>query len=196
MQKRGLIIRIIPYSDSARILKCLVDGEGLKPFFIRQSKKIGSGHLQTGHYIEFTESDNSKGIASIKESRVDSALGTAFLSPEYHGVWLFTLELLNKSLQENFNIPGLTQRIELYYSHICHGTICSMPIVPLVLLSQTFGIFDPKHLGLSAPSEAISALNQLGVNAHEDATKIHYEELLEAFKNHFNIVGIESEALL
>ena len=99
MPHRALILRIIPYSDSSRIVKCLVDGKGLQSFFIRTSKKTGAGgHIQTGRFIEYTTSEKSTGIRSIKESRQDSALGTNQLNPDTFGVWLFTLELLNKSL--------------------------------------------------------------------------------------------------
>lgn len=197
MPDRALILRIIPYSDSSRIVKCLVDGKGLQSFFIRTSKKTGAGgHIQTGRFIEYTTSEKSNGIRSIKESRQDSALGTNQLNPDSFGVWLFTLELLNKSLQEDFNIPGLSKKIDQYYSHLSHNTISNDPIIPLILLSQTFGIFDTKNLSINAAHTSIQSLTTLDIPVANEMPPITFSEVLERFKNHFSIQTLESVELL
>jgi len=197
MQKRGLILRIVPYSDSSRIIKCLVDGEGLQSFFLRLSKKQGgAGHLQTGHFIEFAISEQSKGIKAIKESRLDNALGANFLNPTSYAVWLFTLELLNKSLQEDFNIPGLSKSIDTYYSHLSHSTICNDPIIPLLMLSKAFGIFDNKSLAINAHTDALEGLNKIGLQTPTSDHTVDFAQVLNVFKNHFGIHSLESEDLL
>ncbi len=197
MLKRGLILRIIPYSDSARIIKCLVDGEGQQALFTRISKKTGgSGHLQTGHFIEFRVTDKKTGVKSIKESRLDSALGANFLVPQAYGVWLFTLELLNKSLQDNFNIPELTKKMDQYYSHLSHGTIPFEPIIPLIILSVSYGIFDQKNTGIQASAAAHSGLNIFGIQTATNVPMVSFDQILTRFTNHFAIQQIESLDLL
>lgn len=197
MQKRGLILKMVPYSDSSRIIKCLVNEEGLKSFFLRLTKKQGgAGHLQTGHFIEFTVSEQSTGIKAIKESRLDSALGASFLNPTCYAVWLFTLELLNKSLQEDFNIPGLSRSIDTYYSHLSHSTICNDPIIPLLMLSKAFGIFDNESLAIDASAEALEGLNKIGLNAPLNAHTVDFSQILNVFKEHFGIQSLKSEDLL
>ena len=197
MPKRGLILRIIPYSDSSRIVKCLVDGEGLRAYFVRIPKKGGgTGHLQTGHFVEFTVTEKTKGIQAFKDSRPDSALGTRFIQPPSYAVWLFTIELLNKSLQEDFDIPGLSETIDKYYTHLSHATINNDPFIPLLLLSTTFGIFNGNNMSINASERTVNGLLSLGITINTGSQSVDFQQVLDVFKNHFGIHAIDSEDLL
>ena len=195
---RGLILRNIPYSDSSRIIRCFTSESGIKAYFIRLSKnKKQTGHLQVGCFIEFQTKGTSNGITSITESRPDSAINQCELHPSLIGVWLFTIELLNKSLPEDFHVPGLSQAIDTYYTHLSHQSISAEPLIPLILISSKLGVHDPLTCEVEEKSTLAESLYLLNMQTTPSSvTNIKFLPTLHEFQLHFNIKRIESLYLL
>ncbi|GAB5539325.1 MAG: hypothetical protein Salg2KO_14280 [Salibacteraceae bacterium] len=200
MQRSGLILRIIPYSDSARIIKCLTDDEGLQAYFFRSSKKSKSaGHIQTGSFISFLLNDRPSKLPSIKECRPDPNFAGAPLPIEASGVWLFTLELLNKSLEENFHIPGLKRTVDRYYSFLAHDNVSTEPLTPLILISQQLGIWNRDNTLDASCLNTIEDFEKMGMDIglkQSDRARDSFDEALTQFKNHFSIYTLDSLDLI
>ena len=54
LKDKGLVLRVIPYSDSARIYQCFTLDNGLISLFGRVAKSKGLMRLQTGSFIVFS----------------------------------------------------------------------------------------------------------------------------------------------
>lgn len=202
IKDRGLILRIVPYSDSSVIIRCFTDSDGVVPLFARlPQRKRQSGHLQTGSFIEFTAQQRATSMLSVKESRWDSSMPNQQLPAPALGVWMFTIELLQKSLAEKLALPALKQRIDHYYAHLLHGAISTDALIPLVVISNSLGLCDATRLPLAADVSIKDDLDTLGfaqqakTTAPIDPTDIFAFEL-ERFSKHFEIAAIDSLALL
>lgn len=200
---RGLVLRIVPYSDSSVIVRCFTDTQGVMPLFARVSKsRRQSGHLQTGSFIEFSAHERTGSMAAITEGRWDSRIPSNALSPASLGVWLFTVELLQKTLAEKLHLFQLKQRIDRYYAHLLHSAISVEPCVPLLIISSSLGLSDLSRLPLSTHEPAYKDLNTLGYSlppgpiqnpiAADDVFAFELERLTK----HFEIGVIDSLALL
>lgn len=199
----GLIIRSIPYSDSARILHCFTESKGLQALFARIPKKNQMlGHLMPGSFMSFNAiSKPGSSLLTIKESRWDLKMPTEQLQGEQHLVWLFTLELLHKSLKEGFPLPQLLQRIRVYYALLCQGQISTDPLIALVTVSGALGLSDVQLVYNNADQGVKTALKQLGWNVSDHhASMLNTSTPKEAlfniecdrFLEHFNIAQLES----
>lgn len=200
MKERGLILRIVPYSDSSSVLKCLTANTGVQSYFIRLGKKNRqTGHLQTGHFIAFSAKENNKGIHTLTESYLDPDMASTELKPHQFAVWLFVIELLNKSLPDSFNIPGLRETIDRYYAHLAHNQISEDPLTPLLLLIKALGIIDFSGLTLALNSANSTNLNILGFTIKTQPRQ-NEQELFEfhlyRFMEHFGIQKLDSLELL
>lgn len=198
VETRGLILRNIPYSDSSRIIRCLTNDQGILPFFIRTSKsQKQTGHLQTGSFIEFSIHSKKQGISTILESRPDTVIHSNELHKSLIGVWLFTIELINKAVPEAFHIPGLSESIDKYYTHLSHHSISPDPIIPLIILTRKLGIYNEASTLIEQTSELGKSLDQLLVPyTKNDTTSIQFNSYLQAFQLHFNIERVESLYLI
>jgi len=196
----GLILRAIPYSDSARILKCFTESQGLISLFARGSKKKGGkGFLSHGSFIEFTADLNrSKEIQTLKDVRWDPRIPTDPLMPEQHALWLFTIELLQRSIKEELPIPQLLHRVRMYYALLTNSDVLQHPLVPLLLISSELGLSDLQQVSRMADDEVVNALSSLGWKAIQDeqVDPIPREQLFhierDRFQEHFSIDRIES----
>ena len=200
MKERGLIPRIVPYSDSSSVLKCLTASSGVQSYFIRLGKKARqTGHLQTGQFIVFSAKENHKGLSGIAESYLDPDMASTNLRPHQFGVWLFTIELLNKTLPESFNIPGLRETIDRYFVHLAHQHISEDALTPLLLLTQAMGLIDLTGLFLELNSPTSFNLKTLGYQINS-RTNVNETELFDfhlyRFMEHFGIQKIDSLDLL
>jgi hypothetical protein len=199
----GLIIRSIPYSDSARILHCFTENKGLQALFVRIPKKnLMLGHLMPGSFISFSaQAKPGSTLLSIKESRWDQKMPTEQIHGEQHLVWLFTLELLHKSLKEAFPLPHLLQRIRVYYALLCQGEINTDPLIALVTISGALGLSDVQMVYKLADEEIKTALVQLGWGVFKDVETIPQPSTArdtlfnlecDRFQQHFNIDQLDS----
>jgi hypothetical protein len=199
MDQSGLILRVIPYSDNGRIIKCLTEAHGLQAYFIRGSKKSrNNGFVQTGTYIAFTLNERPSKMPSIKDCQPDQNFSSAPLPHEAFGVWFFTLELLSKSLEDGFSIPGLRRTIDLYYTHLNHGSISCSPATPAILLATAFGIWDTTTPISASHNALIEDLTTLGI-AHVssyDGEHDVFHTIVNRFKAHFGIQKLDSLVLL
>ena len=201
----GLIIRSIPYSDSARILHCFTENHGLTALFTRlSSKRRVTGHLMPGGFIEFTaRTIPGKTMKTIGESRWDPNIPTDALSPERVIVWTFTLELLQKSLKENFALPNLLHRIRLYYALLTQREVGSNPLIPLAAISAQLGLSDAGMVTQLCSNEVRSALQRLGFpvdDSGEVSITMNEKELFnverDRFQEHFGITQLETLYLI
>ena len=197
----GLIIRAIPYSDSARILQCFTETKGLQALYIRMPKKRRlTGHLTPGSFISFAANQRSgSSLATLMEARWDQNMPTDPLSPEQHVVWLFTLELLQKSLKEDFPLPHLLQRVRLYYALLSQQQIDADPLVALVSVSGALGLSDVQLVSQLAETSIKNALEQLGWRFEISSSTrqpMSRKELFnlecDRFQQHFGIERLES----
>lgn len=200
---RGLIIKHIPYGDSSRIIKCFTQEKGLITLFVRIPKKGPSRALyQTGSFIELSASNYKKGsMLTPKEIKWDSNIPNQPLAFETHTIWLFTLELLQKSLVEEFQLTQLHERVYSYYAHLIYQEIEINPTIPLLNIAASLGVIDLHGINPLLGSNLIEQLNKLGWNlkphqhpAMKDAEVFNTE--LERFLSHFNIQHLESLVLL
>lgn len=203
IKDRGLIVKQIPYSDSSRIVKCFTQNSGIKTLFVRIPKKGSTkALLQVGSFIEFTATESNKGgMLSPKEIKWDSNIPNESLDLERQSTWLFTLELLHKSLVEGFALPILHERIYNYYIYLLYNEISPSPTVTLLNVAGTLGVIDLSGLCSLMPNEVLKNLNKLAWNlkpAH--ANPINELEVfnteLERFISHFSIQRIDSLDLL
>lgn len=117
------------------------------------------------------------------------------------GVWMFTIELLQKSLAEKLALLPLKQRIDHYYAHLLHGAISTDALIPLVVISNSLGLCDATRLPLASEASAKDDLATLGFDQQNAATTpIDPSDIfafeLERFSKHFEIPVIDSLALL
>ncbi|MEX2596813.1 MAG: recombination protein O N-terminal domain-containing protein [Salibacteraceae bacterium] len=201
----GLILRTIPYSDSAKILQCFTQNKGLISLFVRQaSKKRMTGHLQSGSFIEFTAKQRSNtSILSMTDARWDPRVPTDALAGEQSALWFFTLELLQKSIKENLPIPRLFNRIRLYYAMLSQNDVQLIPLVPLLVISTELGLSDLKLIASMSGRDLVEILNRLGYDAEIGSDRQHQmtiEELFhlerDRFMDQFNIDALETLYLL
>ena len=200
MKDRALILRNMPYSDHARIIKCLTEQRGVITCFHRfSSKKKGAGYIQTGSFVKVVVQTHPGKMSTLTECDRDAVHGSTLLTPQHTPVWLFTLELLNKSLPDEFNIPRLWESIDRYYSLLILGAITTDPLTCVLMLSKVLGITDPMQIHLKSGCETHENLTSLGIVAssgdfpHDSET---FARHLEEFKQHFNINRIEALDLL
>jgi recombinational DNA repair protein (RecF pathway) len=202
-QDRGLIIKHIPYGDSSRIIKCFTQEKGLITLFVRIPKKGPSRALyQTGSFIEISAPTYKKGsMLSPKDVKWDSNIPNQALAFETHTIWLFTLELLQKSLAEEFQLTQLHERVYSYYAHLLYEEIATNPTISLLNIAASLGVIDLNGINPLLGSTLIEDLNKLGWNLRHHThpamkdTEIFNTEL-ERFLSHFNIQQLESLVLL
>lgn len=201
MEERGraLVLRIVPYNDSGSIVRCLTDEHGMRSFFYRTVKEKSSRYaITTGSFIQYQTNRRSSKMATISEHRFDVSMPPDQLPVQHTPVWLFLLELLNRSLPENFHIVNLKRKIEQYYVHLLHSAVSTHPLIPLVLISAALGIQDPAEIKIysNAIREDLIRLQINVESSNIDADDVLFKTLLESFKEHFEIPVIESLEIL
>lgn len=198
MPTRGLILRVIPYSDSLRIIRCLTDDSGLQSFGIRTSKsKRNGGLIQTGTFLEFEIPSRQSKLPTLSDYRIDPAMNQLAHLPQQSPLWFFVLEITNKSAAEGLHIPGLRETIDRYYHILCAQQATDDPIVPLLALSITLGILDPTSINL-AHTIALP-MQKLGVvipEYNDGLEPTQFSTLLNHFQAHFSITRFDSIDLL
>lgn len=199
IKDRGVILRSIPYSDSARIIHCFTKDHGLLAFFARINKKRGPGYLQLGSFVEFTAKEKpGSGLYNLTDVRWDPAIPTDPLGGEANLRWLFLLELLQKCLQESLILPELYQRTALYHAFLSQEEIDLDPAIPLVLVSFHLGLSDLNMVFRMADRQCLEGLHLLGVGSDHSAAAgepqgrslLNLE--LERVQQHFGIDKIQS----
>jgi hypothetical protein len=153
-----------------------------------------------GSFISFAAQQRPGGsLATLTESRWDQRMPTDRLLPEQHVVWLFTLELLQKSLKEDFPLPHLLQRVRVYYALLSQQQIDPDPLVALVTVSGALGLSDVQLVLQLAEPKVAGALEQLGWRptlTDQPAQRMSKKELFnlecDRFQQHFGIERLES----
>jgi hypothetical protein len=198
MPTRGLILRVIPYSDNLRIIRCLTDKAGLQSFGVRASKnKRSSGLVQTGTFIEFEIPSRPSKLPTLSDYRIDPTMNQLVHLPHQSALWFFVLEITSKSAAEGLHIPGLRETIDRYYNLLCAQQAADDPIVPLLAISNTLGIMDPISLNLQP--EIGRTVQKLGVAVSEfrpDLEETQFTVLLKQFQTHFSITRLDSIDIL
>lgn len=201
MEERGraLVLRIVPYNDSGSIVRCLTDEHGMCSYFYRTAKAKSTRYaILTGTFIQYQTNQRSSKLPTISEHRFDVSMPPEQLPIEHTPVWLFTLELLNRALPENFHIANLKRKIEQYYVYLLHSAVSNHPIIPLILVSAILGIQDPAQIKIHSDATR-SNLNQFDITVQLDTAdqdEVQFKTLLQAFKDHFEIEVIESLEIL
>ena len=203
IRARGIVVRSIPYSDSARILHCFTENHGLLALFTRTGKKRMLGHLQNGSFIEFTAKEKSgTDLLTLGDSRWDPKVPTDPLRGEEASLWLFTVELLQKSLKEKLIIPQLYHRSTTYFAYLSQGGVSLEPIIPLVMISHDLGLADLSMVFKLADARSVQALQTLGVGRDVafDPERTQVKEVfnieLDRFQQHFGIQKLGSLDLI
>lgn len=142
-------------------------------------------------------------MKSIGESRWDPEMPTDALSPDRSVIWMFTLELLQKSLKENFALPHLLHRIRLYYALLTQQEIATNPLIPLVTISAELGISDPQMVAQLAGAEVNEALGQLGIKVkptEKQGISMSEKQLFnverDRFQEHFGVAQLDTLYLI
>lgn len=199
IKDRGLIIKQIPYSDNSRILRCFTLNKGLLTLFARIPKKSTiRGLLQTGSFIQFSANKkNESSLYSLTEAKWDDNIPSNQISLEANNSWIFTLEILHKSLAEELPLPHLHERLYRYYAHLLYEEVSLDPLISLLNIAGTLGVIDIHGLNQLLPQSVINDLNKLNweLKTHQ------YKEVprnqvfnteLDRFMKHFNISNLES----
>ncbi|MEQ9187222.1 MAG: recombination protein O N-terminal domain-containing protein [Cryomorphaceae bacterium] len=199
----GIIVRSIPYSDSARILGCFTENHGLVTLFARIAKKRAVGHVQNGAFIHFTAKTKAGSeMMSLIDSRWNPRIPTDHLQGEEAALWLFMVELLQKSLREKLILPQLYHRVSSYYGYLSQREISLDPLVPLVMISQELGLSDVAMVFKLSDREVCEALQMLGVGRNLDASdkigqsKEAFNIELQRFQQHFGVDHLGSLELI
>jgi recombinational DNA repair protein (RecF pathway) len=200
---RGLIVKQIQYTDSSRILKCFTQEKGLITLFVRIPKK-GSARalIQTGSFLHFTVQSHKKGsMMSPKEIKWDANIPNQPLALDRQATWLFSLELLQKALVDEFPLAHLHERMYQYYVHLLHDSITNEPAIPLLNIAAGLGVIDLAGISPLLSDSLLKQLNTIGwtlpkhkFNPMKDEEIFNTE--LERFLSHFGIQQLESLELL
>ena len=196
IKDRGVILRRVPYSDSAIILSCFTHDRGLISLFTRAQKKSTTGHLQIGSFILFTaKSKPDSDLFTLIEGQWDSNIPSQPIPSACLGVWSFTIEILYKSLATSFPIPQLLHQVSGYYAHLCLGDISTHPYVPLCLILHAIGISDLRNpIDDQAVYDSLTEFNL--ISSDEDSESFSpdraFKKELVRFQQHFNVDQIES----
>lgn len=202
MTERGLILRIIPYRDKAVVIHCLTQEHGVHSIFLKwSSKRPVSGNIQTGRYIRFKALKSAKGGLSLSEYSADNAMPLQPLKTLHTPVWLFTIEILYKALQEEQHIPGLREAIDVYYVNLLHDSISSSPLTPLIIVLKLLGMLRFDGLTLSEKSAEAQDLIKLGYNPKVEASNALSSEelfkiLLSRYMKQYGVKTIHSLDIL
>jgi len=200
----GIVLKTISYSDSASIVRCFTHEKGVTALFARHSKKSKhAAHLQTGAFMEFTAQPKPGALASIRESRWNRNVPNTPLPPTALATWLFTVELLHRSLAEHFALPHLKVQVERYYAHLLHEAVSPDPCTPLIVISTALGIFNQADFARPASPHLAEDLERLGYHLPVGKTaavindpETLFDSTLGRFMQHFGIQRLESRELL
>jgi hypothetical protein len=202
IKDRGIVLRNIPYSDGARIVHCFTENNGLKALFTRTSMKRSAGHLQSGSFIEFTaQQKTAKDLLTLSDARWDPKIPSDILSPEASMLWLFAVEMMQKSLREHIVLPQLYHRLCTYFALLGQGEISLHPLVPLVTIAHEYGISDLNQvfeMGSRGPLSGLKLLG-LGRTLHEGSQpqdQALFNVELDRFQQHFGIARLTSLEIL
>ena len=140
-------------------------------------------------------------MPTLKEIKWDQNIPSIALNLEAQNTWFFTLEILNKSLVENFSLPELHERIYAYYAHLIFADISTYACIPLLTIAASLGVIDLKGLRTILPVCLIKDLNKLGWkleshNFQPSGIKEIFNTEFERFSSHFGIQNIESLSLI
>lgn len=203
IKDHGFILRSIPYSDSAHILHCFTENHGLLALFTRVGKKRLAGHLQSGAFVEFAANEKpGTDLLTTLEVRWDPNIPTDRLSGEGSGLWLFTVELLQRSLKERLILPALYHKTAMYYGYLSQDQIPLDPIIPMVMVSNQLGLADLGMVFKLAPLHCQKALQTLGIgreltlNASAEQGQEVFNIELHRFQQHFGIEHLGSLDLI
>lgn len=196
VRDRGIILRKVPYSDSASVINCFALDHGQISLFTRVNKKSTAGHLQIGSFISFTaKSKPNSDLYTLVESQWDQDLPSQPLPAEALGVWAFCLELLYKSLSPSFPIPLLLHKVSSYYAHLSLSDISLHPYIPLCLIMHSAGISDlTNHVSDEAIMKSLQLFELLADDSPREAVPIEhaFKSELQRFQRHFNVDHIDS----
>lgn len=205
IKDQGLVLRSIPYSDSARIYQCFTLNHGLISLFGRSSKSKSTMKLQTGAFIVFAAKQKpNSSLFTLTEVSWDTSVPTDIPNGQESALWMFAIELMHKSLKEQMAIPQLFHRLATYYAYLTQGELSLNPILPLVIVSHDLGVCDSQMVMKLADDQVVSQLLLLGINASEEtrrktdslSSKDIFNVELDRFQQHFNIHNVESLYLL
>ncbi|NQV51530.1 MAG: recombination protein O N-terminal domain-containing protein [Flavobacteriales bacterium] len=199
----GIIVRSIPYSDSARILHCFTENNGLVTLFTRIGKKHVSGHLQAGSFIQFTAREKAGSeMMTLMDSRWNPRIPTDPMGGEAAALWLFAVELLQKSLRERLILPQLYHRLSTYFGYLTQGGVSADPLVPLVVISCELGLSDVAMVFELAQEDPLRSLQLLGIGRTLDIplggqqSKEAFNIEIQRFQQHFGIERLGSLDLI
>lgn len=199
----GIIVRSIPYSDSARILGCFTENHGLVTLFTRIAKKRAVGHVQNGAFIHFTAKEKAgSDMMTLMDSRWNPRIPTDPLRGEEAALWLFMVELLQKSLREKLILPQLYHRVSSYFGYLSQGEISLDPLVPLVTISHELGLSDVAMVFKLSDQAVCEALQMLGIGRNletanrSEQSKEAFNIELQRFQQHFGIDHLGSLELI
>jgi hypothetical protein len=205
LKDQGLVLRSIPYSDSARIYQCFTLNTGLISLFGRVSNKKSATRLQTGAFIVFTARQKpNTSLYSLNEVSWDPSVPTDLPNGQASALWMFTLELMQRSIKEEMAIPALFHRLAAYYAYLTQGEVSLNPIIPLVLVSHDLGVCDSQMVMKLADDAVVDQLLRLGIDAsfepRNKSDLLQSQDIfnveLDRFQQHFNISQFESLYLL
>ena len=110
---KAIIIGVIPYSDSSKIVKVLTREHGVLPVFVRVSKKT-STYWHPLSVLEFTEvkRKNSNSLVAFKGVERGSTAIETLRDPKRTSLAFFIAEVLEKSILEGAHIEGVFDLIE------------------------------------------------------------------------------------
>lgn len=196
-------MRVVPYTDSTRIIQCFSQSNGLISLFHRGAKKQAAGHIRLGGFIDFNaRSKSGASMFSLHDARWNPAVPTDMLAGKALVVWYFTIELLQRSLKENMALPLLLQRITTYYAMLTQQRVPPEPIIPLIIISHEMGLCDLKMVAALDSKPLRHSIRELGIKLGADAadnllrTDALFNLELDRFQQHFSIISIEAMFLL
>ena len=205
LKDKGLVLRVIPYSDSARIYQCFTLDNGLISLFGRVAKSKGVMRLQTGSFIVFSAKQKpNTSLYTLTDVGWDPSVPTDRPNGQESALWMFTLELMQKSLKEQLAIPQLFHRLAAYYAYLTQGELSLNPLIPLVIVSHDLGVCDSQMVIKMADDSSVSQLIKLGIGEVDSSrkktdsfqSKDVFNVELERFQQHFGITHVESIYLL
>ena len=136
-----------------------------------------------------------------KDLKWDDNIPNQPLALDAQATWLFNLELLQKSLVDDFPLVQLHERIYQYYVHLLHDSISNEPAVPLLNIAASLGVIDLHGIAPLLSETLTNQLNIIGWNIPKHTYQpMKDEEVfnteLERFLSHFSIQHLDSLVLL
>lgn len=149
---KGIVLQLIPYSDSSSIVKCYTDTFGLQSYIISgirgKKSSIKPSHLQPLSLLEMVVyHQQNKNLQRIKELKCVPVLNDLHFDNYKRTIAIFLIELLGKVIKEesepDVKLFGfLFSAIQM--ADISEGKLSNYPSAFMVQLSKYLGFF-PKN---------------------------------------------------